>query len=128
MKTHAFAKALRQLAHVLESGPNVDIANLQFQDQTQKTIDPKEVALSLTTLISLSRISKQEWVDLINNYKFSINLGPRDSARDIIGKLLRYLDKHPEAIDMLKKKAHEGNKEPTALSRALDVLLDGVKE
>ena len=126
MKAHAIAKALRKLASVLEAGPNVNISNLRPLEQKKRAVDPKQVALSLTTLVSLSRISKQEWVDLIKGYQFEINLGPRDSARDIIGKLLRYLDKHPEAIDFLKKKAHEDGKEPSALSRAFDILLEDI--
>jgi hypothetical protein len=126
MKTHNLAKALRELANVLESGPNVLLSNLSSLHKQTGGIDSETVAVNLRTLLALSRISKKEWVNLINEYGFKIRLNPRDSARDIIGKLFRHLDSHPEAVDLLKKKSQETGKEPSALIKALDVLLEDV--
>jgi len=41
-----------------------------------------------------------------------------------MGKLLNYLDANPEAVDTLKRKAKETSQAPSALSRALDILLE----
>jgi hypothetical protein len=126
MKAHNLAKVLRKLADVLESGPNVPLSDFSSFHKQVGGIDSEVVAVNLRTLLALSRINKKEWVNLINEYGYEIKLNPRDSARDVLGKLLRYLDSHPEAIDLLKKWSQEKGKEPSALSKALDVLLEDV--
>jgi len=67
-------------------------------------LNTKQVAINLRTLHSLSKINKQDWLKLINEYGFDLNIEPRDSSRNIIGKLLSYLDANPQAIDTLKRK------------------------
>ncbi len=124
MKIHSLAKALRTLANVFETCPNIEVKDLgSILGQSSETYS-KQVALNLKTLHSLSKISKKEWVKLIQGYGFSIDLKPRDSSRDVIGKILNYLDSNPEAVDILKKKGNVPSEGPSALSQALDILLE----
>ena len=124
MKTHSFAKALRLLANVLEASPNMEVSELTTALGVRSEIDTRQVAINLKTLHSLSKIKKREWIKLIQDYGFKIDIKYRDSSRNIIGKLLNYLDANPNAIDTLKKKAKETSEKSSALSRALDILLE----
>ncbi len=126
MKTHNLAKILRKFADALESGPNISLSDLSSLLQPPSDIDSATMAVNIRTLLALSRINKKEWVNLIHEYDYDIKLSPRDSARDVIGKLFRFLESHPEAIDLLRKKSQEKGKKPSALSKALDVLLEDV--
>ena len=123
MKTHALARVLKTLAVIFESGPNVEISDLGSTITDRSRLDARQVALNLNTLHSLSKINKREWTRLINEYGFRIDIQARDSSRNIIGKLLSYLDANPEAIDTLKRKAKESPDGPSALNKALDILL-----
>jgi hypothetical protein len=123
MKTHSLAKALRLLADALEAHPNKEVSDLDTVLGVKSEIDTRQVAINLKTLHSLSKINKRDWVKLIQGYGFKIDFKPRDSSRNIMGKLLNYLDANPEAVDTLKRKAKETSETPSALSRALDILL-----
>jgi hypothetical protein len=122
MKTHAFAKGLRSLADLLEQFPNTELSGLDAILRGTSKLDTRQVAINLRTLHSLSKINKQDWVRLISEYGFNIDIQPRDSSRNIIGKLFNYLDANPQAIDVLKQKG-EASGSPSPLNRALDILL-----
>lgn len=123
MKTHALAQALRTLSNVLEKAPNMDIQEISFFEKVQTPVDKKEVAVNLQTLFALSKINKKQWADLIADYGFSIAFNQRDSSRNILGKLLTYLENHPEAVEILKEKSRDPRKPRSNLLEALDVLL-----
>lgn len=126
MKTYELAKTLRQLAKILESGQNVDINNLVVDTECSK-LNPKEVAVNLHTLLALSKIDKKQWIELISEFNFPINFEARDSARNILGKLMNYLEANPDAIDILKQKSKPSTSNKLSpLSQALDILLKGV--
>lgn len=126
MKTHSLAKALRILADVLEASDNTDVSNLSTIVDVRKEQHSKQVAINLKTLHSLSKISKKEWVQLIQDFNFEIEVKPRDSSRDIIGKVLKYLDNNPGALGLLKNKSKNTLGEPSPLRQALDILLEDV--
>jgi hypothetical protein len=124
MKTHSLAKTLRTLADILESYPNTELSDMSSPFWISGSLNKKQVAVNLKTLHSLSKIKKKEWVELIRDYGFNIEIKLRDSSRNIIGKLLNYLDANPNAINTLKRKAQETREEPSALTQALDTLLE----
>jgi len=123
MKTHALANALRLLASALEAKPNMEITELGTIFGSKGDLDSREIAVNLRTLHGLSRIRRQEWVNLIHEYGFDIEFNARDSSRNILGKLLSYLDSNPQALDTLKRKGKEASDRPSALRQALDILL-----
>lgn len=124
MKTHSLAKTLRTLADILESYPNAELSDMSSPFWISGALNKKQVAVNLKTLHSLSKIKKKEWVELIRDYGFNIEIKLRDSSRNIIGKLLNYIDANPNAINTLKRKAQETREEPSALTQALDTLLE----
>ena len=123
MKSHSLAHALRTLADILEQGPNTELSNLEVLNKGQ-FLSSEQIAVNLSTLAALSKIKKPQWIEFINNYQFDIQITTRDSSRNILGKLLTYLDKHPEAVNLIKKRSLSSKSGSNALSKAFDILLE----
>ena len=125
MKTHELARALTLLSRILKSGPNVDLKELDLSShESIKKSGNADIELGLSTLVSLSRVDKQQWLSIIDDYGFPIEVRKRDASRDILGKLLRYLEKTPEARKRLADGAKEKSTQASPeLLRALEVLI-----
>lgn len=123
MKTRMLAKALRQLATWLESIPDQSIDELPGQEMSP-TRSAASLALNVATLASLSRIDRQAWMAFIREHHFPIEVRTRDASRDILGKLLKYLEHEPGAVDYLQKRADSEISSSPELSRALRALLN----
>ena len=125
MKTHELANALYQFAKLLKSGPNVQIESLEgiFSNSPLKK-SSTNIAVNLATLAALSRITKEEWVKFVDEYGISITYRPRDSSRDILGKLLGYFEKNPDAIESLRiKTITKPSDASPELMKAFSILL-----
>ena len=91
MKSHDFAKQLTLMSKILKSGPNVELEDINFSgliNVDNIEINQNDIPKALNMLVGLNQIKKSEWLDLIENYDFNIDIRPRDATRDIIGKLL----------------------------------------
>jgi hypothetical protein len=123
MKSHELAQALTTLARMLKSGPNIEISQLRFKDMFGGH-SSQELALNLSTLVSLSSVDKSKWLDLIREHNFPIEVRPRDGARDIFGKLCSYLEANPQAQERLKQSATRStSRSSPELMKALATLL-----
>ena len=126
MKTHEFARALTQIAELLKSGPNIDLGDLGlsppdlFQKEASQTI-----AVNLSTLVGLSRIDKKQWQNFVIENGLPIQLRPRDASRDILGKVLTYLDQHADARERIKQAAvgKRAGQTSSELMKAFSILL-----
>lgn len=106
MKSHTLAKALKQLSTILLDGPNVELRDLRLNGlNAMPDIQPEKMAVSLDVLVSLARIDKQRWRELIKEHGFPIQIRSRDSSRDILGRVLKHLDSDPEALRRLKQRS-----------------------
>lgn len=124
MKTHELAKGLEQLAYFLRSQKSVDLKQLGSAGRSQQELDSADIVVNLTTLAALSRIDKQQWLQFIREYHLPIDIRPRDASRDLIGKVLRYLDENKDAQKKLLKKSRHGQQQVSPeLMKALDLLL-----
>lgn len=130
MKSYDFAKQLTLMAKILKNGPNVELEEIEISTFTSSIsslsmeVEQKEVPKALSMLVGLNNVKKSQWVELINEYDFPIELRQRDANRDIIGKLLRYLSENPEARDRLSgKKLKKTTSSSSELADALTILL-----
>ena len=126
MKINAvqFIKALEVISKFIEDSGIEDIS--EISTVSTKKMNSQTVAVNLYTLAQLSKISKSEWIRLINEYEFDIKLNPRASSRDIIGKVLSYLESNPAVLEQFKKryvKKKPVSGERSGLNAALDVIL-----
>jgi len=125
MKSHDLAQALTTLARMLRSGPNVELGQLRFKDMFGGPHSSQELALNLSTLVSLSSVDKSRWLELIRENRFPIEVRPRDGSRDIFGKLCAYLEANPQAQEQLKASVTRSPSQSSSpeLMRALSTLL-----
>ncbi len=129
MKSHEIAKGLRVLANLLESAPDSDINELFISDRNPRPISTSQIAVNLSTLAELARLDKQQWLTFVREYHLPIEPRPRDAARDILGKVLTYLDSNPEARKALKERATKRVSETSPeLMRAFAFLLKDINK
>lgn len=129
MKSYEFAKQLTVMAKILKQGPNVELEDLEYSTFTNVAsssfkIEQSDVPKALSMLVGLNGVSKAQWIDLITEYEFPIELRPRDATRDIIGKLLNFLSENEEARNRLSgKKLKKSASSSSELADALSILL-----
>ena len=130
MKSHDFAKQLPLMAKILKSSPNVELEDLDLsavintRNNMVHNISLNDVPKALSMLVGLNDVRKSQWIELIKDYSFNIEIRPRDATRDIIGKLLNYLSQNPEERERLTGKKTKKNASSSAeLADALSILL-----
>jgi hypothetical protein len=129
MRSHELAKGLRALAAILDRAPDSDLSTLQLNDRDTRSVSSSQIAVNLSTLAELARIDKQQWLTFVREYNLPIDTRPRDAARDILGKVLTYLDTNDDARRALKEKATKRVSETSPeLMRAFAFLLKDVNK
>lgn len=128
MRTHQVAKLLRSLASALEQAPDVELTNELLATKPNVRPDSSTMALSLSALTDLARIDKKQWLAFVKDNNIPLNWRERDASRDILGKVLAYLEKNPAAQERLKQSVRRksGQTSPE-LMRAFALLLNGSK-
>lgn len=131
MKTHDLAEALKMFAMMLKRSPNIDVNDLAFIDRfstetpsSKRRSKKDDLPVALSALLSLSRIDKREWVELISDLGLSLEINPRDSSRDVVGKVLRLLEKDAHARELLATRVQSKQAQASPeLMNALSSLL-----
>lgn len=131
MKTHELAEALTLFAMMLKRGPNIDVKDLALIDRfsTESTSSRKrskkdDLPVALSALLSLSRIDKREWIELITDLGLGLEINSRDSSRDVVGKVLRLLEKDAHARNLLATRVQSKQAQASPeLMNALSSLL-----
>ena len=129
MKTHELARVLARLTDILKNAPNVELSEIALSTSVPSTpflvegkFQPARVGGALSVLAGLSKINKQHWLQLIEYFNWPISLDTRDSSRNIVGKVLNFLEKNPQACDRLASSPSSGTS--PALTKALKALLE----
>jgi hypothetical protein len=124
MKTHDLAKQLVTLSKALRQLPNMPVEDLGLATPHRRSIEPSSIPVALSTLVALNDIDKRQWIYFIHENGFPIEIRPRDASRDILGKLLKFLEQNPEARGRLTSAAQrERTSTAPEIRRALDLLL-----
>jgi hypothetical protein len=124
MKTHDIAKILSSLANALRNAPNQTLDELASTPTRKPQPDVQSIPIALSTLIALSDFDKNQWLFLIKEYNFPIEVRPRDASRDVLGKILKHLEQNPEARSKLVQSSNKERSETSPeLLRALQFLL-----
>jgi hypothetical protein len=124
MKTHELAKALNILAKALRAAPNMPLDALENALGSPKNSGTADIAVSLSTLASLSSYGKSEWFSIIEEYNLPIEIRPRDAARDVLGKILKYLEENASERERVAREAQNRSKTSSELNNALRFLLN----
>jgi hypothetical protein len=81
------------------------------------------LTVGLSLLLQLSKVNKQEWAQFVREHSIPINVELRDSSRNVLGKLLNYLETHPEVQKNLSAKSLSSTETSPKLAKALQVLM-----
>ncbi len=128
MKTHDLARLLQNLARILKSAPNAEFETYFSEGGSRKKEplageDP-DVPVALGTMVALNKLDKAEWLKIIDLYSLNVDIRPRDATRDIIGKILNYLERNPKEIRRITALSSHGSPQPSPeLLTAMNVIL-----
>jgi hypothetical protein len=134
MKTHDIASALMSLARLLKAGQNVELKDWTgpSRPRTSEPIDQAMAAdagLALNILVGLSRYNKGQWRSLIEAWGLPVEVRQSDSVRDLLGRLLNYLEEHPDVAQRIKNDAAKtSTKASPELMKIFSILLGGDKQ
>lgn len=125
MKTHELARGLMAVAKWLRSGPDIELHDLEGP---RTPIGPREhsqpEAVALSVLVGFSRFTKQQWAELIEEHSIPVRVLSTYSARDVMGKIMKYFSENPEARRRLMDRVdRQPGKASPELMRALASLL-----
>lgn len=124
MTTHEVARILSALATALRKAPDQTLEELAAGSGPKRKVDANNIPVALSTLVALSDFDKAQWLSFISEYGFPIQVRPRDASRDILGKLLNFLERNPDARNKLAASAQkERSQTSPELLRALQTLL-----
>lgn len=132
MKAYDLAKALTHLSRVLKAGPNVEVEEIgnlsvhstaarttRVKDDTRNTSD-KATALAL--LAEMASYNKTELMDLAYQLNIPVQARSADAVRDILGKILKYIQENPDFRNRLVHASPE-TAEGSRLAHALAILM-----
>lgn len=134
MKAYDLAKALTHLSRVLRAGPNIeveDIGNLSVHAAANRPVRTKEVKESrgsgekgtaLALLAEMASYNKSELIDLAMQLNIPLQVRSADAVRDILGKILRYIQEHPDFRNRLVHSSPD-TVEGSRLAQALAILM-----
>ncbi|NOD45900.1 hypothetical protein GS624_01095 [Ruegeria sp. HKCCD5849] len=137
MKTHELAKALTQLSRVLKAGPNIEfeeLTNLSTYLSAKKpprSVPKKAVEASTTEqgaglalLAQMANYKKQDLIALADVLEIPLEIRPADAVRDVLGKILKYINENPEVKERLSQTDSRQIPESTSsLAQALSILM-----
>jgi hypothetical protein len=111
--------ALKEVVGLLGRAPNFDLAEARVMKRSD------DLAVSLLGLVALSKYSKQQWIQIIEEFGLPIELNARASTRDVVGKVLGYLEAHPESLRLHRQRRMESSSEsPSTLEDTLTKLIN----
>jgi hypothetical protein len=137
MKTHELAKALTQLSRVLKAGPNIEFEELTnlstyltskkpTRTASKKPVDTTlaEQGAGLALLAQMANYKKQDLVALAEALDIPLALRPADAVRDVLGKMLKYINENPDVKKRLGQTEDKAIPESaSSLAKALSILM-----
>lgn len=128
MKTQVLAKHLSELSRILRALPDMELTELgEMLKRINQTTDKASMAVNLQTLTALSKFSKQEWIQFIDEFDLPVTIPKSYSVRDVIGKLLTYLKDNKMAQQKILDKAKKTSESSPELLKALSIIMKDAK-
>lgn len=124
MNTYDAAKVLTSLATALRSAPNQSFDELAEGGNRKVDTRSVDVPRALSMLVALSHFDKVQWMQVADELKLPVDIRPRDASRDIMWKILKYLEANPEARNRLANSSTKQRSQTSPeLAQALELLL-----
>lgn len=124
MNTYEAAKVLTSLASALRSAPNQSMDELAEGGGRKVDLKSVDVPRALSMLIALSHFDKAQWLQVADDLRLPVDIRPRDASRDIMWKILKFLEGNPDARHRLASVATKQRSQTSPeLSQALELLM-----
>ena len=124
MNTYDAAKTLSSLASALRAAPNQSLDELAEGGGRKVDSRSVDVPRALSMLVALSHFDKVQWMQVADELRLPVDIRPRDASRDIMWKILKYLEANPEARNRLTHSASRQRSQTSPeLAQALEFLL-----
>lgn len=124
MNTYEAAKVLSSLATALRSAPNQTLEELAEGGSRKVDTGSVDVPRALSMLVALSHFDKMQWMQVAEELRLPVDIRSRDASRDIMWKILRYLEANPEARHRLTSSVTKQRTQTSPeLAQALEFLL-----
>jgi hypothetical protein len=124
MNTHDAAKVLSSVANALRVAPNQGLDELAEGGGRKVDTKSVDVPRALSMLVALSYFDKVQWMQVADELRLPVDIRSRDASRDIMWKILRYLERNPEARNRLTHTAtRQRSQTSPELAQALEFLL-----
>lgn len=138
MKTHELAKALTQMSRVLKAGPNIEFEELTnlstylsakkpARSAPRKAVDASitDQGAGLALLAQMANYKKQDLIGLAEALDIPLEIRPADAVRDVLGKILKYINDNPEVKERLgQTDTHRMPEATSSLTQALSLLMN----
>ena len=133
MTTHQLARALSNFSRLLRDLPDMPVEEFLYDVRESRHPRQREskndaVAVNIATMAALARIGKDNWMEIIRQWDLPIVVPRKDSARNIMGSVLRYLERNPGEIHRLQHVAGRTSKASPELMKALSILMASGKD
>lgn len=128
MKSHSLAKELIALGEAILRAPNMDTSALRVLDANligERSENDAEMAFGITTLAQLSKHSRSEWIKFSEDHSIPLVYNERDSARNVMGKIMSYLANNETEIVRVRDSVKQAGGSSNRLNQALTTLLKG---
>lgn len=126
MKTHEVAATLQALAKALKRAPDIDLEDIgrSLVATARHRPDTSDIPFALSALVALSKFDKAQWRTIIEEFKLPIEVRHTESTRDVVGKILRVLERDAEARRRLQMSVKKSRPDISPeLMNALNFLL-----
>jgi len=146
MKTHELARQLQKAAAALLEGPDVEISRLAGEVPVRRQVHKREdfriahlapvVAVrrqgrqdvpeqakleAIAEILSLTKVQLRSFVE---RFRLPVRILSRDSAWNVVGKLVVFFREHPEEVQRIRSQASRAGIDANPeLAAALEVLL-----
>lgn len=129
MKIRDAIKTLKLLISLLEAFEPThlsveDIYKNNASNKKAKKMSDEQIMVNLNTLIKLSSLDKAQWIEFAKSNGIEVEIRQRDASRDVLDKILKYLDSNPLAKEKIEKGADATSSvHSPELTKALKILL-----
>jgi hypothetical protein len=126
MKSHSLAKELIALGDALLKAPNIEtkqLGQLFSGVGGSASQSSAEMNFGITTLAQLSKHKRSEWIEFAQAHSINIQFNERDSARNIMGKIMSYLADNESEIQRVRNSVSHSKEPSNRLNQALNILL-----
>lgn len=81
-----------------------------------------DLAMNILLLYNMSQVAKRDWLSFAERNKIEINQNIRDSSRDVLGKILKFLAENPNVLKQIELRVKKSKKDSSGRQELEDTI------